>query len=163
MPLINWFNYGATDEEAAELQKLFFGGELITALRRLILHKHLNNVEFDENTYEIKDFNSDYGLVFRLKITTVLGTTNTVEFRFFFNCFISKFQFKDTDREAGLAGKDLSWANLLKLRILYNTFKQISFFSKDENASKICNKKTHVATAWTDSNNGSMGRAGVIN
>ena len=164
MPLIDWFNYGANEQEAKELQALFFGGGIITAIRKLILQKHLTNVEFDENTLQIKEFiGGDHGLVFRLRITTDANITNTVEFRLFFNCFLLRHQFSKIDKEAGLKDKDLDLADLIRLRILYVIFDQVKFYSIQDKAVNWCNRKTHVSTVWTQDNSGWIGRQGVIN
>ena len=71
MPLIDWFNYGANEQDAKGLQALFFEGGIITAIRKLILQKHLTNVEFDESTLHVKEFiGGDHGLVpCRMRIT----------------------------------------------------------------------------------------------
>ena len=164
MPIIDWFNYGANEEEAKGLQQLFFGGGLITAIRKLILHKGLTNVEFNENTLQIKEFaGGDHGLLFRLKITTDAGVTNTVEFRMFLSCFLMRHQFSIIDKEAGLLNKDLDLADLIRLRILYVIFSQVKFYSIQEKAVNWCNRKTHVSTVWTSDNGGHLSRQGVIN
>ena len=164
MPLIDWFNYGANEQEAKGLQALFFEGGIITAIRKLILQKHLTNVEFDESTLHVKEFiGGDHGLVFRLKITTDENITNTVEFRLFFNCFLLRHQFSKIDKEAGLKNKDLDLPDLIRLRILYVIFSQVKFYSIQDKANNWCNRKTHVSTVWTQDNTGWLGRQGVIN
>lgn len=161
--MLNFSQFGANEQEAQELADLIYHGGIITAIRRLILVKHLHNVELIEDSYEVRKFSGDEGLVFRLRITTEENVTNTIEFRFFLNNVVWPYNFEKVDIEGGFKNKQLSWVDKVKLRLLYVVFDQIRFFSVEANAHKICNKKTRIACVWTQTPGGSMGRQGVIN
>ena len=153
--------WGATAQEAQELDRLLYKGEIITAIRKLLLVQHLDAAP-DVDSLHIQDFHGDDGLVFNLYITTDILNQVTVQFRFFLEQLVPKQNFGKVDEDAGLKDKNLSWANLVKLRILYVVGQEVKYFSKQANADKVCSKKLHNATVWTQSPNGSMGRTGGI-
>lgn len=159
MDFIRW---GATVEEAKELNDLLYNGGIATAIKRLILTKHFDTT-LENDSVITKKFGDSDGLVFRLRVTTEILNVNTIEFRFFFDDLVPKQCFEAIDIKAGLKNKNLSWAKLVTLRVLYVVYEQLKFFSIEANAKRICNKKTHVATVWTQTPNGSIGRQGIIN
>lgn len=159
---MNFINLGANIEEAKELRKLLYDGGIVAAIKKLLLVKHFNT-KLDDSSVETRKYCDDDGLTFRLEVTTEANINYTIEFRFFFNNLVPKQCFEAIDTKAGLKNKELSWVELVTLRVLYVIYEQVKFFSIDANAKRICNKKTRVATVWTQTPSGSIGRQGTIN
>ena len=159
---MDFIRLGATIEEAKELRDLLYNGGIIAVIKRLLLTKQFNT-KLDDSSVETKRYGDDDGLTFRLKVTTEANITYTIEFRLFFGSLVPKQCFEAIDKKAGLKNKDLSWVKLVTLRVLYVIYEQVKFFSIDANAKRICNKKTRVATVWTQTPGGTIGRQGTIN
>ncbi len=147
-----------------EVYELLYGNhsKIAFAIKRLLVRKHIANVIFNfSQDVEIRKITTDT-LVVHLKVQTETGDTNLLEFRFFLDSITPKNYCTKLDKDAHLDRKKLSWADLIALRILWTLFTEIKYFSKQENAQKICGNK-HCATIWiANMYSGSIGRKGDI-
>ena len=156
-----WKQYILNDPEVYEL---LYGNtsKIAFAIKQLLIKKHIPNVIFHfSQDIEFKKFVEDT-LVVHLRVQTETSDTNLLEFRFFLDSITPKHYCSKMDKDAHLDKKKLSWADLITLRILWTIFTEIKYFSKQENAKKICGDK-HCATVWiANMYSGSIGRKGGI-
>ena len=159
---MDWWKQAISEDP--EVYELLYSNtsRIAFAIKRLLIRKHIPNVIFHfSQDVETKKFATDT-LVVHLRVQTETGDTNLIEFRFFLESITPKNHCTKIDEDAHLNRNKLSWADLITLRVLWTIFTEIKYFSKQENAKKICGNK-HCATVWiANTYSGSIGRQGGI-